>query len=171
MSASQDALLRAYRQELAWLRREGKEFARSHPDMAAQLQFGPAESGDPHVERLIESFAFLTARIQHTFDDDLSELSTSLLDQLAPHLLEPVPSLSIAHFEVDKDAGLPLAGSHLERDTSLLVTLDSGQTVRFRTCYPVTLWPLQVAEASMRSHNGPVVIQHKNRDQAHAWAA
>jgi hypothetical protein len=29
---------------------------------------------------------------------------------------------------------------------------------------------LPLAEASMRSHNGPVVIQHKNRD-AHAWAA
>ena len=26
------------------------------------------------------------------------------------------------------------------------------------------------AEASMRSHNGPVVIQHKNRD-LHDWAA
>jgi hypothetical protein len=29
---------------------------------------------------------------------------------------------------------------------------------------------LPLAEASMRSHNGPVVIQHKNRD-LHAWAA
>jgi hypothetical protein len=31
---------------------------------------------------------------------------------------------------------------------------------------------LPLAEASMRSHNGPVVIQHKNRDtHHHAWAA
>jgi hypothetical protein len=29
---------------------------------------------------------------------------------------------------------------------------------------------LPLAEASMRSHTGPVVIQHKNR-QANAWAA
>ena len=29
---------------------------------------------------------------------------------------------------------------------------------------------LPLAEASMRSHNAPVIIQHKNRD-AHAWAA
>jgi len=29
---------------------------------------------------------------------------------------------------------------------------------------------LPLAEASMRSHNAPVTIQHKNRD-AHAWAA
>lgn len=150
MGSSQDELLRAYRQELAWLRGAGKEFALRHPDMAAQLQFGPAESGDPHVERLIESFAFLTARIQHAFDSDLPELSTSLLGQLAPHLLEPLPSLSIAHFEVDPGAGLPLAGSRIERDTPLLARLDSGQTVRFRTCYPVTLWPVHVAEASMR---------------------
>jgi type VI secretion system protein ImpG len=153
MSASQDALLRAYRQELASLRQDGKEFARRHPDLAAQLQLGPAESGDPHVERLIESFAFLTARIQHAFDGDLPELSTTLLSQLAPHLLEPLPSLSIAHFKVDPKAGLPLAGGRIERDTQLLATLPSGQTVRFRTCSPVTLWPLRVAEASMRSPN------------------
>ena len=31
---------------------------------------------------------------------------------------------------------------------------------------------LPLAEASMRSHNAPVVIQHKNRDaHNHAWAA
>ncbi len=30
---------------------------------------------------------------------------------------------------------------------------------------------LPLAEASMRSHKVPVVIHHKNRDHAHAWAA
>ena len=30
---------------------------------------------------------------------------------------------------------------------------------------------LPLAEASMRSHKVPVVIQHKNRDHARAWAA
>ena len=30
---------------------------------------------------------------------------------------------------------------------------------------------LPLAEASMRSHNGPVIIQHKNRQNDHAWAA
>lgn len=30
---------------------------------------------------------------------------------------------------------------------------------------------LPLAEASMRSHNAPVVIQHKNRDSHQAWAA
>jgi hypothetical protein len=30
---------------------------------------------------------------------------------------------------------------------------------------------LPLAEASMRHHSGPVVIQHRNRDAGHAWAA
>jgi hypothetical protein len=30
---------------------------------------------------------------------------------------------------------------------------------------------LPLAEASMRHHNGPVVIQHRNRVIAPAWAA
>jgi hypothetical protein len=30
---------------------------------------------------------------------------------------------------------------------------------------------LPLAEASMRHHNAPIVIQHRNRDTGHAWAA
>ncbi|KFE64438.1 type VI secretion system baseplate subunit TssF [Hyalangium minutum] len=151
MGTQQDELLQAYQRELAWLRGEGAEFAAHYPKLAARLRLGASEVGDPHVERLIESFAFLTARVQHAFDSDLPELSTTLLGLLAPHLVEPLPSLSIACFEVDTAAGLPLAGHRIERGTQLLAEPRPGQTCRFRTCSPVTLWPLKVAEASLES--------------------
>ncbi|WP_158501758.1 type VI secretion system baseplate subunit TssF [Vitiosangium sp. GDMCC 1.1324] len=151
MGSSQEELLQAYQRELAWLRGAGAEFAASYPKLAARLRLGASEVGDPHVERLIESFAFLTARVQHAFDSDLPELSTALLGLLAPHLVEPLPSLSIACFEVDTAAGLPLAGSRIERGTLLLAEPRPGQTCRFHTCSPVTLWPLRVAEASLES--------------------
>lgn len=151
MSAEHDELLQAYQRELGWLRDAGAEFATSYPRLASRLRLGAGEVGDPHVERLIESFAFLTARVQHAFDSDLPELTTTLLELLAPHLLEPLPSLSIACFEMDPEAGLALAGSRVERDTLLLGTPRSGQTCRFRTCYPVTLWPVRVTEARLES--------------------
>jgi type VI secretion system protein ImpG len=151
MSAEQEELLQAYQQELAWLRGAGAEFAASHPTLAAQLRMGSGEVGDPHVERLIESFAFLTARVQHAFDSDLPELTTSLLGLLAPHLMEPLPSMSIACFEADPEAGLAVAGSRIERNTQLLAEPRSGQTCRFRTCSPVTLWPIRVTETRLES--------------------
>ncbi|WP_224361406.1 type VI secretion system baseplate subunit TssF [Hyalangium versicolor] len=151
MGTQQDELLQAYQRELAWLRGAGAEFAASYPKLAARLRLGASEVGDPHVERLIEAFAFLTARVQHAFDSDLPELSTTLLGLLAPHLVEPLPSLSIACFEVDTAAGLPLAGHRIERGTQLLAEPRPGQTCRFRTCAPVTLWPLRVVDASLES--------------------
>ncbi|WNG46153.1 type VI secretion system baseplate subunit TssF [Archangium minus] len=151
MGSSQDELLQAYQRELAWLRGAGAEFSASYPRLAARLRLEDGEVGDPHVERLIESFAFLTARVQHAFDSDLPEISSSLLGQLAPHLVEPQPSMSIACFEVDPEAGLSLAGTRIERGTSLLAEPRPGQVCRFRTCYPVMLWPLKVTEARLES--------------------
>jgi type VI secretion system protein ImpG len=147
MAASQDELLRAYQRELLYLRQEGARFAARYPKVASRLQLSVEDAVDPHVERLLESFAFLTGRIQHALDSELPELTTSLLGLLYPHLVEPVPSLSVACFEVDPDSGLALAGHCLERDTPLLSESSTGLTCRFRTCRPVTLWPVEVVEA------------------------
>ena len=56
--------LRYYLDELAYLRRMGQEFAHQYPKIAARLEIANGLSTDPHVERLIESFAFLTARLE-----------------------------------------------------------------------------------------------------------
>ncbi|MET0403125.1 MAG: type VI secretion system baseplate subunit TssF [Cystobacter sp.] len=150
-STQKDELLQAYQRELAWLRGAGAEFAASYPQQAERLRLGAHETGDPHVERLIESFAFLTARVQHAFDRDLPELSSSLLEQLAPHLVQPRPSLSIACFEPDPGISVPPGGHVIERGTQLLASVRTGQTCRFRTCAPVRLWPVRVTEAEQAS--------------------
>ena len=46
------------------LREVGAEFAREFPKIAARLGLEGMEVADPYVERLLEGFAFLTARIQ-----------------------------------------------------------------------------------------------------------
>jgi type VI secretion system protein ImpG len=151
MNSQKDELLRAYQRELTWLRGAGAEFAATYPQQAERLRLGAQETGDPHVERLIESFAFLTARVQHSFDRDLPELTTSLLGQLAPHLIQSRPSLSIACFEPDPGTSIPPEGHLIPRDTQLLGDLRTGQTCRFRTRAPVRLWPVRVAEAELSS--------------------
>src|SRR5262249_21683256 len=94
-------VLRYYLQELAYVRRMGREFAREYPKVAARLELSDGVSSDPHVERLIESFAFLTARLERRLELELPEISTALLGVLYPSLANPVPPLAIARFSLE----------------------------------------------------------------------
>lgn len=152
MSRSSHAdLLDHYHAELDYLRRGGAEFARLYPKVAHRLQLGAEECPDPDVERLLEGFAFLTARIQRNLDAQGSEAATTLLDVLYPHLLAPVPSMTVARFDVDPEQGKITAGHLVPKHTPLYAETADGQTCRFRTCYPVTLWPVRVAHAAFES--------------------
>ena len=88
---------RLYEDELDYIRRLGVEFARDRPKMAARLELD-LESGrttDPHVERLIEAFAFLTARIRLKLEDEFPEITDAFLNVLYPHYLAPLPSMAV----------------------------------------------------------------------------
>jgi len=151
MNAASDEMLTYYHAELEYLRRSGAEFARQHPRAAARLELGPEECPDPQVERLIESFAFLTGRIHRALDEELPDVAAAMLEVLYPHFLRPVPSMTIARFEPDPSQGKLTSGHVLERGTPLFVQTDENIPCRFRTCYPVTLWPVEVAEVSVES--------------------
>lgn len=147
-----DDLLRYYRRELTSLRKEGVAFAERYPKIAGRLELGVDECADPHVERLLEGFAFLTGRIQHAIESELPLVSASLLGILYPHFLCPTPSLSVARFIPDPRQGELTTGHLIPRHTHLLAeSRTAGVTCRFRTCYPVTLWPLEVADAGFES--------------------
>ena len=145
-----DALERRYEDELTFIRRLAVEFARDRPKIADRLFFDreTGASEDPHVERLIEAFAFLTARVRLKLDDDFPELTDALLSVLYPHYLAPVPSMSIVEFVLDPEQGKLTTGFTIPRGSQLFAREIKGTRCRFRTAYPVTLWPLEVAAAS-----------------------
>lgn len=148
MKTSQhEELLRYYKDELTYLRRMGGEFARLYPRVATRLELGRDECADPQVERLLESFAFLTARLQRDLDGELPEITTALLGILYPQLANPVPPMAVARFDVDPAQGKLTTGFKIERHTPLFAYTSQGHTCRFRTSYPVTLWPLAVEYA------------------------
>jgi type VI secretion system protein ImpG len=148
MTSHDDAMLRYYLRELGYVRKQGAAFARAYPKVAGRLQLGDGECPDPHVERLVESFAFLTARIQRTIDSDFPEIAAELLDILYPHYTCPIPSLSIARFDVDPGRGLT-TGHLVPAHTPLFAHGERDAVCRFRTCYPVTLWPIEVTDAAV----------------------
>jgi type VI secretion system protein ImpG len=148
---SHEELLRYYKSELTYLRRMGGVFAERYPKVAKRLELGHDECSDPHVERLIEAFAFLTGRLQHEIDSEFPDITSALLNILYPQLTSPIPSMAIAQFNVAKDQGKLTTGFTIDRHTALFADAANGVFCRFRTCYPVTLWPLRVDHAEFES--------------------
>lgn len=133
-----------YERELLYLRRAGEGFSRAYPKVARRLALGPEQAGDPHVERLIESFAFLTARLQLNLDRQFPRFTDALLGILSPHLVAPIPSCGIAKFDVDPTNGQITEGYVIGRGTEVLAMADRDVRCRFATASPVTLWPVKI---------------------------
>ena len=144
-----DLLLDYYQRELTYLRRASESFAARYPKIAHRLELGPGESADPHVERLLESFAVLTARIQRTLDDEYSDLTDTLLEQFYPYASRPLPSMTMVQFEADPTQGSVATGYTVPRNTPLLHVTSAGETIRWRTAADITLWPIALTAAQL----------------------
>ncbi len=142
-----DELLWYYERELGYLRRLGAEYAQRYPKVAGRLQLEATKCEDPHVERLLEGFAFLAARIHLKLDDDVSQVAESLLAIVAPQLVRPVPSMSIAEFVADPERASMPEGVAVPRGSLLRTRSVGGMRCTFRTAAPVHLWPVSVADA------------------------
>lgn len=150
-----DELLPYYEQELVQLRRLSKEFAEQYPKIAGRLLLTGEACEDPHVERMIEAFAFLAARVHCKLDDDFPELTSSFLEILYPHYLRPFPSASIARFDVSRNIEQLTTIARIDRDTQLQTRGVQGMPCRFSTCYPVTIAPIRVREARIETFVDP----------------
>lgn len=147
-----DAFLRYYNQELGHIRRQSAEFAAENPKVAGHLRLSSTAIDDPHVARMIEAFAYLTARVRLKLDDDFPELTDALLGVLYPHYLAPVPSTAILQLRPQIDLDKPYrVAPGTEFDSEPV----DGEPCRFRTVQPVELWPVTVVSASLTARPCP----------------
>lgn len=137
-----------YQDELQYLREVGPEFARANPEIARLLS---DRGSDPDVERILEGVAFMCGRIRQKLDDELPELTASVMSLLWPHYLRPIPSMSILEFLPEIEAmQAPLevpAGAEFAS-----VPID-GTRCRYRSCWPVTLRPWLLREARLETES------------------
>lgn len=146
---SMNKLLSYYQKELSFLKKHGKIFSQKFPKIARRLGFQNGQSEDPHVERLVESFAFLTARIHQRLDEDLPEIMEALLTNLAPQFLHSFPAACIVAIEPDRDSS-GLTNAHMVPAGSRLYSRDEKKFgLEFCTVYPTKILPLTVNEASL----------------------
>lgn len=161
-----DALLPYYERELSHLRELSGEFARRYPKIAGRLQLEGEQCEDPHTERLIESFAFLAARVHKKLDDEYPEIAASFLDVLYPHYQQPVPAATIVQFAGDPERPEITRRYRIERGAVAHAPALQGVTCKFRSAYPVDLYPLVLSEARIERTVGSPYLQHQAPDAA-----
>ena len=143
-------LLPYYEEELSRLRTASARFAQEYPRIAGRLMLGPDLSEDPHVERLIESFALLSARVHKRLDDDFPLFTETFLDVLYPHYLRPLPSCSVAQVDTQDAWAQMTTVVRLPRGTQLTSHPVRGVSCTFRTAFDVDLLPLRIASVQYR---------------------
>lgn len=144
-------MLDYYNRELAYVREQGAEFAEQFPKVAARLGMRGIEVADPYVERLLEGFAFMSARVQLKMDAEFPKFSQRLLDLVYPGYLAPTPAMGIAQFEPSKSQGGSPDGFVLPRHSRLRGRLPTHEQTacEYRTAHELSFWPIRLAEARL----------------------
>ncbi|MDB5888601.1 MAG: hypothetical protein JWM03_1473, partial [Rhodocyclales bacterium] len=155
MQIGSERLKNIFQHELSSLRDEASEFAQDFPEQATALGIHRGRSQDPHVEMLMQSFAYLTGRLRYQLEVDQALLPNALLADLYPHLEGPLPSMLVAEIDV-KVEGLTFSkGVVVSRSRHVMASVpgDDGQPLdcTFRTCNDLMLWPLRITEVTATS--------------------
>jgi len=145
MTGLDERLLELYEAELRYLQDAGADFARRFPKLAGRLELGSTGSGDPHIERLLESFAFLTARLNRKLESDLATVPAALLQGLYPALADPVPASAVVAPSIDPQVPPPPTGVRMPRGTTLYAPGGEDTACRFRTAFDVDLYPVAIS--------------------------
>src|SRR5882724_1963669 len=141
-----ERLLRHYETELQHLREMAGEFAREYPKIAGRLALdrdAKEACPDPYVERLLEGFAWLAARVHLKLDAEFPRFTQALLETIYPHYLSPVPSMAIVHFEIDPQQPALTTNVPIPRNTSLKSNLGKNEQTpcMFQTTHDIKLLP------------------------------
>jgi type VI secretion system protein ImpG len=172
-------LLGYYNRELQYIRETGQEFAKEFPKIAGRLGIESLECTDPYVERLLESFAFLTARVQMKIDAEFPRFAQHLLHMVYPHYLAPTPSMTVVQLQPSLTEGALADGFKVPRGSALKSLIGRGEQTacEYRTAHDVRLWPLEISGAEYTSFLGdlgnlrlPVKAKAALRLKLHATA-
>lgn len=139
-----DDLLPFYEQELGFLRKYSREFSEKYPKIAGDLLMAGEVCEDPHIERMIQSFALMSARVSKRLEDDFPQFTEALLEVLYPHYLRPFPSCSIAKFDYSTSMGQLTHAQVIARGSELSTRAVKGVACKFKTAFDVKIVPIKI---------------------------
>ncbi|MDR0630929.1 MAG: type VI secretion system baseplate subunit TssF, partial [Holosporales bacterium] len=152
--------LNYYQEELLFLRKRGGSFAKKHPEIAGRLDVKDGESSDPHTERIIESVAFMSAKLNQKIDNDAQFLAFHLLSALYPNLVNPFPPCGVIRLDFLNNIS-KVDKVFLPKGTSMFTDAKLEYSCIFQTVYPINLYPIEITDISLmktsRNVNGQCI--------------
>ena len=143
--------LEYYNQELIYMRESAGEFSNTHPKIAKRFGMTGTTIDDPYVERLIEAFSFVSARMRIKLDAQHPLFTQHLLDVVYPNYVSPTPSMAVAKIHPDFLEGDLKKGFKFARNSTVVAQIPQGEKTpcTFTTGKEVTLWPFDIVDAKL----------------------
>lgn len=142
--------------------RQSKAFAAAYPKVANRLMITGESVEDPHVERLIQAFSLISARIHKKLDDGYEHFTSALFEVLYPAYLKPFPSCSIVALEQGIKLSQMTQPILAKKGMELVTKPYQGVSCRFSTTYPVTLLPLELHQLEFKLNPVEESYQYSN---------
>ena len=124
-----------------------REFARKYPAAAPMLL---EQGGDPDAERILEGTAYLCAKIHERLDQTAPELIQTLLREVFPESVMPVPSMAVMRFALSHGFTEPLL---VARGTQLASKPIGGVSCVYSTMQDITVLPLSAASVESETRS------------------
>ncbi|MBJ7540007.1 type VI secretion system baseplate subunit TssF [Marinomonas transparens] len=148
-----------FQQEMRYLRQSVEAFSHTYPEVAAELKLSAGRSNDPHVEQLLQSFAFMTGRLRADLEQQKDQIPNQLLHSLYPNLMRSLPCMTVLQAKVEADGANFINGYQFDKGRQFIGsaarTGKNGQQEKveccFENCYPTELWPLEVVNTQVLS--------------------
>lgn len=150
-----------FQQEMRYLRKSVEDFSRTYPEVSAELKLSAGRSNDPHVEQLLQSFAFMTGRLRADLLQQKNQIPNQLLSSLYPNLMRSLPCMTILQANIEVDGANFINGYTLEKGRQFIASATrtgaNGERetldCRFENGYATPLWPLQVERTDIIPRN------------------
>lgn len=173
-----EELLPYYEKQLQEFGQQSRAFADKYPKIAQRLSLNQEQIDDPHIERLIQAFSLIAARIDKKLADSYDIFTRSLFEVMFPQYLRHFPACSVVSFE-DINKQRQLTDVHIiPKGTTLKSRSFKGVQCEFNTSSEVKLLPLQLESLSFQTNpsahihlnqNATLSLKFDLLNPAHQW--
>ncbi|MFW1950979.1 type VI secretion system baseplate subunit TssF [Acinetobacter beijerinckii] len=157
-----EQLLPYYEKQLQEFGQQSREFAQKYPKIAQRLSLNQEQIDDPHIERLIQAFSLIAARIDKKLADSYDLFTHSLFEVMFPQYLRHFPACTVVSFE-DSNKLKQLSTAHIiPQKTALKSRSFKGVQCEFNTSNEVRLLPITLSNLEFQT--SPSTHMHLNQN-------
>ncbi|ENX07495.1 type VI secretion system baseplate subunit TssF [Acinetobacter courvalinii] len=157
-----EQLLPYYEKQLQEFGQQSREFAQKYPKIAQRLSLNQEQIDDPHIERLIQAFSLIAARIDKKLEDSYDVFTHSLFEVMFPQYLRHFPACTVVSFE-DINKLKQLTAAHvIPQKTALKSRSFKGVQCEFNTTNEVRLLPISLTQLEFQT--SPSIHMHLNQN-------